>query len=89
LEEAQEAAAGLREQLTEARKKLREAVEEEKELKKKRRTAALALATVRARVQAQWQAHMGVLVTRGHSRHSSTGTRNGTCPGSRHHGKRI
>lgn len=48
MEEAQEAAAGLREQLTEARKKLREAVEEERELKKKRRTAALALATVRA-----------------------------------------
>lgn len=48
LEEAQEAAAGLREQLTEARRHLREVMDEEKEHKKKRRAAALALATVRA-----------------------------------------
>jgi hypothetical protein len=47
LEEAQEAAAGLREQLTEARRHLREVMDEEKEHKKKRRAAALALATVR------------------------------------------
>jgi hypothetical protein len=47
LEEAQEAAAGLREQLTDARKRLREVLDEEKELKKRRRATALALATVR------------------------------------------
>lgn len=46
LEEAQEAAAGLREQLTEARRKLREVLDEERELKKRRKAAALALATV-------------------------------------------
>jgi hypothetical protein len=46
LEEAQEAAAGLREQLADARRRLREVVDEEKEHKKKRRAAALALATV-------------------------------------------
>jgi hypothetical protein len=49
LEEAQEAAAGLREQLTDARKRLREVLDEEKELKKRRRATALALATVRLR----------------------------------------
>lgn len=51
LEEAQEAAAGLREQLTEARRKLREVLDEEKELKKRRRAATLALATVSRHTQ--------------------------------------
>lgn len=50
LEEAQEAAAGLREQLNEARRKLREVLDEERELKKRRKAAALALATVRRRL---------------------------------------